>query len=208
MITRIVSLVAVCILMAVGDGRARAGGIHIRYAADAPEQDAAQDVLYYQGVLNLYHNHPTAFAREHPFYTKMFGDPVMMDKLLARWEANEQRFEYWHNCLWKVLNGYLHSHPSQPVSVGSGGSSVSGASGGGGTVAPQGLGPGGSPSGGNGSGGNGPGGNGSGNGGTGRTGGGSGPGTQSVPEPSSGLLMISATLIAGSWFAYRRPCVS
>ncbi len=108
--TRFASLVAVCTLLAAGGGRAMAGQIHIRYKPDAPEKMAATDVAYYHGVLDLYHNHPAAFTAEHPFYVKMFNEPVMLDRLVARWEADEPRFEYWHNCLWKVLNGYVHSH--------------------------------------------------------------------------------------------------
>jgi hypothetical protein len=89
-----------------------AGGIHIRYGPDAPEKLAAANEAYYEGVLNLYHNHPAEFEHDHPFYAKMFNDPTMMNKLVARWEAHEQRFEYWHNSLWKVLDGYVVSQQS------------------------------------------------------------------------------------------------
>lgn len=73
---------------------------------------------YYRGVLHLAHNHPREFAQEHPFYVKMFNDPVMIENLLARWEAHEQRFEYWHDCLWKVLNGYRATHRVPPIGIG------------------------------------------------------------------------------------------
>jgi hypothetical protein len=84
-----------------------AGGIHIRYGPDAPEKLAVANEAYYEGILNRYHQHPAEFEHNHPFYAKMFNDPTMMNNLVHRWEAHEERFEYWHLCLWKVLDGYL-----------------------------------------------------------------------------------------------------
>ncbi|MGP0068002.1 MAG: PEP-CTERM sorting domain-containing protein [Isosphaeraceae bacterium] len=124
------------ILLGVG-AELSAGEIHIRYGPDAPEKLAAANEVYYEGVLNLYHNHPAAFEHDHPFYVKMFDDPTMLDKLVRRWESHEQRFEYWHNCLWKVLDGYEVSQqgltpPGQILPPPSGTSGV-GAQGGGGS---------------------------------------------------------------------------
>ena len=84
-----------------------AGSIHIRYGPDAPEKMAAANEAYYEGILNRYHQHPAEFEHNHPFYAKMFNDPTMLNNLVHRWEAHEERFEYWHFCLWKVLDGYL-----------------------------------------------------------------------------------------------------
>ncbi len=127
-----------CILLGAGR-ELDAGSIHIRYAADAPEKMAAANEIYYEGVLNLYHNHTEWFEHTHPLYTRMFNDTEVMDKLLARWEAHEQRFEYWHDCLWKVLDGYRASHEPLPIpgvspdsSGGSGGGPASDDGGGGG----------------------------------------------------------------------------
>jgi hypothetical protein len=130
-------------------------------------------------VLALEHNHPIEFAKEHPFYTKMFDDPVMLDKLIDRWEAHEQRFEYWHDCLWKVLDGYVASHPELPAPApgnpteiaGSGPNDRNGSS-------PESLGPAGGP-------------------------GGGGVSTAAVPEPSSGLLIVLGLLGSGSWLVLR-----
>jgi hypothetical protein len=180
---RCARLVAVCLLLLGSAGRVAAGGIHIRYGPDAPERLAASNIRYYEGVLNLQHHHPLEFAREHPFYTKMFEDPVMLGRLLHRWEAHEQRFEYWHDCLWKVLDGYRHTHPELPGRLAAPGTPVNP---GDISVAER-------------------------NGGVPETGGGGGGGGEhmaAVPEPSSGLLIVLGMLIAGSglaWSARRRP---
>ncbi len=110
MINRAGILAAIaCIVL--GSGRElSAGGIHIRYGIDAPEKLAGANEVYAQGVLNMYDRHPRWFEHTHPFYTEMFHNPEMMDRLVARWEAHEQRFEYWHYCLWKVLDGYAIHH--------------------------------------------------------------------------------------------------
>jgi hypothetical protein len=173
-------LVAACLLLGFA-GNVHAGGIHIRYGPDAPERLAAENVRYYEGLLNLEHNHPLAFAHEHPFYAKLLHDPVMMENLIARWEAHPQRFEYWHPCLWKVLDGYEHTHPSRagqivvlenPINPG-----------GVGTAERNGSPPGGG-------------------GGSGPSGGGEGN-APVVPEPSSGLLMVLGAVLASAWAALR-----
>jgi hypothetical protein len=185
MLPRISSLAVACALIAVVDRPATAGGIHILYGPDAPEKMAASNLLYYQGVLNLEHNHPIAFALDHPFYTKMFDDPVMIDRLVTRWEAHEERFEYWHDCLWKVLDGYMAKHhglsstspiPTEfPLNFGAIGVENGGGSLVGGADARElnpAIGPGGTP----------------------------GGGIQifSVPEPSSGVLMVLGLTVAAA----------
>ncbi len=193
MLPRIACLSVTCALLAVIDRPATAGGIHIRYGPDAPEKMAAANVVYYEGVLNLEHNHPIAFALDHPFYTKMFDDPAMIDRLELRWEAHEQRFEYWHDCLWKVLDGYRAEHhglasaspipAGMPLKFGEIGADSGSGSLFGGTDA-RGNNPGISPAG--------------------------APGGRiailSVPEPSSGLLMVLGLTVAAVWaIARHRP---
>ena len=91
------------------------GGLHIHYAADAPEKMAGENAHYYDRVMHTYTAHTTWFDKAHPFYKKMFHKPALLEKLTARWEADEQRFEYWHWCLWKVLDGYGSTHPVAPT---------------------------------------------------------------------------------------------
>jgi hypothetical protein len=195
MLSRVATLVTLCSLLLVGEERAVAGGVHIRYGPDAPEKMAALNLLYYEGVLNLEHRHPIAFAREHPFYTEMFHNPAMMDRLVARWEAHEQRFEYWHDCLWKVLDGYVVSHRERPVHLATttggfrwpGGFGIGGPSDVGGPtfipIEPEGNPP--DTRGGDG-------------------GGGGGVTALAVPEPSIGILIVTGALLVGSRVIWRR----
>jgi len=158
-----------------------AGSIHIRYGADAPEKMAAANEIYYGGVLNLYHNHTEVFEHNRHFYTRMFNDTEVMDKLLARWEAHEQRFEYWHDCLWKVLDGYRASHESLPhfsqiLSISGGSTEIVP-----GGISPESVSPG--------------------------SGGGGGDGghvhVQDLPEPSTGVMMISVLIVGLLGFIWR-----
>ena len=207
---RIACLALACTLLTAIDRPATAGGIHIRYGPDVPEQLAAKNVGYYEGIVTMEHRHPIAFAEEHPFYTRMFHDPGLLNKEMALWESHEQRFEYWHDCLWKVLDGYQHSHLGLHSSHAfPTGSSLKGFEGGGGTGGISGVGPGTNSGGldwlgihpGNDQGGGIAGGGGGGKGGE---GGGGGIGIQSVPEPSSGLLMTLGLAVAAGWTAARR----
>ena len=183
------------------------GGLHIHFGPDAPNKMAATNEVYYEGILNLYHNHTAEFERDHPFYVKVFNDPVRMDRLLHRWESHEERFEYWHWCLWKVLDGHLKlegslEHPGLIHPLGSshsGGGSQGGVDfGDGGNGFPQ------FPSGGSGFGGQGGtnhGGGGSGNG----NGNGNGSfGVQSVPEPSAVVIATTGLIVGLGLLAGRR----
>ncbi len=165
-------------LAAIGGRPAQAEGIHVFYGPRAPERFAHRTVVYYEGVLNLEHNHPREFAREHPFYTRMFNDPAVIERLIARWEAHEQRFEYWHDCLWKVLDGYRTTHPGS--SSGTGGRATPG------NIGIPSMG-GGSPE-------NPPAG----------TSSGGGPHPFSVPEPSSGLLLTLGLSFCAMGYRFAR----
>ncbi len=92
MINRGGILAAVTCFVLGGSQELSAGGIHIRYPVDAPEKLAHANEVYAQGVLNMYERHPRWFEHTHPFYTEMFHNPEMMDRLVVRWEAHEQRF--------------------------------------------------------------------------------------------------------------------
>jgi hypothetical protein len=70
---------------------------------------AAANESFYERELSLEHRQPAGFANEHPFYAKLFNDPTMLNNLVDRWEAHEQRFEYWNFPLWKILDGYVVS---------------------------------------------------------------------------------------------------
>jgi hypothetical protein len=175
MIHRAKILTAAACLVLIGGPELRAGGIHVRYRADAPEKLAGANTVYTEGMLRLYHRHSAWFEREHPFFTAMFNNPQMMDRLIARWESHERRFEYWHNSLWRVLDAYASRHeeplPHPPTALLLPSKEVSADQG-------NGQGPGG--------------------------GGGSGISPASVPEPSAGILMISGLVAGLIGYAWRR----
>jgi hypothetical protein len=181
---------AACLVLG-GGPELWAGGIHVLYPADAFEKLAGANEVYTEGMMHLYHRHPRWFEHEHPFFTEMFNNPEMMDRLVARWEGHERRFEYWHNSLWRVLDAYAIRHddplPQIPIVRLSASNAVSEAQGNG-------------PGGGGGARGSGSGGNISG---------------ASVPEPSTGILVVSGLVAGLVGFAWRRvsrrppsgPCV-
>ena len=177
MINRAEILAAVACLVLGGGRDLSAGGIHIRYPVDAPQKLAGANEVYAREVLNLDHQHPRWFAHAHPFYTHMFENQVMMDRLVARWEAHEQRFEYWHNSLWKILDAYAIEHEAPPSFLPTGlPSSSNGVS-----EARGGVPVGGNP-------------------------GGGGQGIVSVagvPEPSSGVVMVSGLIVGLMGFTWR-----
>ncbi len=169
--------VVVCLVL--GGGRElSAGSIHLRYPVNAPERLAGANERYTREVLSLDRRHPEWFEHTHPFYAHMFTNPEMMDRLIARWEAHEQRFEYWHNSLWKILDAYAigleHSLPLLPIDLPASRSAVSDDPGAG----PGGVGPGGGTYG--------------------------NVGGASVPEPSNGILMVSGLIVGLLGLAWRR----
>jgi uncharacterized membrane protein YgcG len=151
---------------------AEAGPIHLRWGPDAPEQLANKDVLLYQELVAFRDSDIASFDRKHPFFGTLLSDPSVMSATVARWEAHEQRFEYWHPYLWQILNGYIHEPqligPVPPANPpGGGGSNHNGGSGSGGS------------------------GQGGGGGSVGPSGGGGGGDVATVPEPSSALLLVT-----------------
>ncbi len=175
-------------MAAIGARHAEAGGVHILYGPHAPERFAERNVEYYRGLLHFAHNHPREFALEHPFYVRMFNDQAMIENLLARWEAHEQRFEYWHDCLWKVLDGYRVTHREPTIGIGGQTHGIPGDRG--------------NPSSGGGSPQNHPAGGNGGNGGN----GGGGVQPFSVPEPSAAVLLaVGVSFAAIGYRRSRRP---
>ncbi len=94
---------------------AEAGSIHVRYGVDAPERLATSNVRLYESVVADRDLAPVKFDESHPFYGRLLTDPTFADRLIHRWEGHEQRFEYWHNELWRILDGMAQLH--QPSST-------------------------------------------------------------------------------------------
>jgi uncharacterized membrane protein YgcG len=163
---------------------ARAGSVqHIRWGPDAPERLQAANVLLYEELVAFRDKDPIRFDKEHPFFFGILTDTAYINKIVARWEGHEQRFEYWHPYLWRILDGYVHR--PVPVPPHDPGHHHGGGGGGGGQ---------GSSAGGGGSGGGG------GRGG----GGGGGISSASVPEPGSVVLYVSGMVLAVAGAAARQ----
>jgi len=166
--------IALCCAAFDGEGvcqpQAKAGSVRIHWGPDAPERLQAANVLLYEELVADRDAHPTVFDKHHPFFGGILTDPAYMDQMVSRWKAHEQRFEYWHPYLWRILDGYeFRPHPSPPI------------------IPPP-------NSGNSGTGGHGGGGSGGGGGGT-QPGGGGGK-TGATPEPSSFVLWISGLALA------------
>ena len=86
----------------------QAGSIHIRYGDDVPERMATANVKLYEDLVATRDLAPVKFDDNHPFYGRLLTDPTFADRLVHRWEGHEQRFEYWHNYLWRILDGIAH----------------------------------------------------------------------------------------------------
>ncbi len=85
---------------------ARAESVLIRWGSDAPERLRAVNVVLYEKLVADRDANPTVFDKHHPFFFGILTDPAYMDQIVARWEAHEERFEYWHPYLWRILDGY------------------------------------------------------------------------------------------------------
>jgi hypothetical protein len=104
----------VCVAGICAEGSVTAGTVHIHWGPDAPERYAKIDIEKYERLLAERTADPLKFDLRRPFYGRVLSDSKLADKLVRRWERNERRFEYWHACLWGVLNGYALTHPSVP----------------------------------------------------------------------------------------------
>jgi hypothetical protein len=90
---------------------------HVRWGADAPERYAAANIKVYENLLAVRDVDPVDFDRRHRFYAQLITNPTFAEKLVRRWQRDEQRFEYWHPYLWRVIDGYqeLHPTPAPPI---------------------------------------------------------------------------------------------
>jgi len=102
----------------VGQRQAKAGSVHIHWAPDAPERLQAANVLLYEELVAYRDADPTVFDKHHPFFAGILTDPAYMNQIVARWQAHEQRFEYWHPYLWRILDGYeFRPDPAPPPPI-------------------------------------------------------------------------------------------
>ena len=99
-------------------GIAEAGTVHIRWPADAPKRLAEADVRLYEELVATRDADPVKFDHDHPFYGRFLANPTIAEALVRRWEGHEQRFEYWHPYLSRILDGISelpHQIPPPPI---------------------------------------------------------------------------------------------
>ncbi len=77
-------------------------------------------MLLYKELVAYRDAHERVFDREHHFFAAILSNAELMDRFVDRWKSHEQRFEYWHLYLWRILDGYDHRPlPDPPDAVSS-----------------------------------------------------------------------------------------
>jgi hypothetical protein len=158
-----------------------AGSVQIHHSESEIE---AANIALYEREVGLRDEHPARFDHKHPLLGQLLSNQAVYEHLLQKFESHPKRFEHYHPFLWRVLDGdwlYHEKHPFEPP------------------ISPppvdippikeNGRGDPGNP---------------------GKNGvpvSGGGPDVASVPEPSTGVLMLSA-LVAGVLGAVSRRAIS
>jgi len=164
-------------------GSVPAEACHVQIHYTKSEIDAAHIALY-EHEEKLQDNNPTGFDQKHPLLGQLLSNQEVHDNLLQQFESHPKHFEHQYPFLWKVLDGDRLDHEKHPFAPPISPSPVN--------IVPITEDSQGNP------------------GDPGIHGGskpGGGPSVGSVPEPSTGVLMLSA-LIAGLLGAASRRAVS
>jgi hypothetical protein len=158
---------------------AEAGSIHLHQ--DRAEIEDAADLRFYERQVQLRDWAPAKYDRVHPLGGRLLSEESVYEKLLAEWEAHPARFDHDHPCLWHTLHGDFLYHelhpvilPSLPTGIPPVHDEIAPPIGGGGPPVPPGGGP-------------------------------NPPFHPSaVPEPATGVLMLSGLILVGVAVARRR----
>jgi hypothetical protein len=142
-------------------------------------QIEAAHIALYEREEKLWDQNPAPFDLKHPLLGELLSNQGVYDNLLQNWESHPVRFEHQNSFLWRVLDGdmlYHEKHPFEPaISPSTGNVLPLEVSGQGNPGNPQGVQ---KPSG--------------------------GSDIASVPEPSAGVLMLSAPIAGLLGAASRR----
>ncbi len=158
---------AAFIVAALAQVAADAGSVRARLDARDGRESVAQSNLHlFEDLVAFRDSHPLRFDQNHVFYFHLLTNTDFMDYVLALRQEDPPRFDFWNPFLWRTLDGYTIWDAEQSRLI---------------AVPPPPPGPPISPQGGPTPDGGGSGGN----------GGGLNP--QSVPEPSSALLLLTGS---------------
>ena len=69
---------------------------------------AQANLLCYETLVAFRDSHPVRFDHNHAFYGSLLTKTALMDLMVARWEAHEQRLKSWNPYLWRPLDGYVY----------------------------------------------------------------------------------------------------
>jgi hypothetical protein len=118
-VVSLISLIQTTVLTIAASG----GTIHLGSGGVAAhsEQTSLHNQALYLRLVDQRDANPLVFDRKHPFYGKLFAKESVFDYWVDRWQSHEARFEHWHPCLWRVLDGGLqvrdHTNPGDPGST-------------------------------------------------------------------------------------------
>ena len=71
----------------------------------ANEKQASRDVKLYLKLVSQRSLNPAAFDHRRPFYGKLITDRSFFESWYDRWQSHPARFEHWHPCLSRFLDG-------------------------------------------------------------------------------------------------------
>ena len=86
-----------------------------KHSSLANEKQASRDVKLYLKLEAQRLDNPKAFDLRRPLYGKLITDRSFFDSWVNRWQSHPARFEHWHPCLSRFLDGGLRSRvPDEP----------------------------------------------------------------------------------------------
>jgi hypothetical protein len=83
-----------------------------KHSSLANEKQALRDVKLYLKLVAQRSENPAAFDHRRPFYGKLITDRSFFESWLDRWQSHPARFEHWHPCLSRFLDGGARSRGS------------------------------------------------------------------------------------------------
>lgn len=89
---------------------AEAGSIVLSHGIDVPPRVEATNVALYLRDVARRDLAPEAFDDHHPPIGRILSEPTFYEETLSQWEAHPRGFEHEHRELWRVLDGDMLWH--------------------------------------------------------------------------------------------------